>query len=153
MMSTDTRNRSITSLLNGTSKAIKTVVPIEYSMSKPALDNGIILVQYGVFIGITGDIKGKLILIGEEELFGSLGKVMFVTEIDGEMLLSFSGELGNMIAGNLSTHVVSDGLNIDITAPSIIKGSAEIQGHNLGIQVVSSFKDLGDMKIHLLLDE
>ncbi|HZW67588.1 MAG TPA: chemotaxis protein CheX [Pseudogracilibacillus sp.] len=153
MVTTDIRNKSITSLLNGTSKALQTVVPLENSLSKPSLDNGIILVQYGVFIGITGDIKGKLILIGEEELFGSLGKVMFGTEIDGEMLLSFSGELGNMIAGNLSTHVVSDGLNIDITAPSIIKGSAEIQGHNLGIQVVSSFKDLGDMKIHLLLDE
>lgn len=152
-MSIDTRSKSITSLLNGTNKALQTVVPIEYSMSKPALDNELILVQYGVFIGITGDVKGKLILIGEEELFGSLGRVMFGTEIDGDMLLSFSGELGNMIAGNLSTHVVNEGLNIDITAPSIIKGNAEIQGHNLGVRVVSSFKDVGDMKIHLLLDE
>lgn len=152
-MTTDTRSKSITSLLNGTSKALQTVVPVEYSLSKPALDNELILVQYGVFIGITGDIKGKLILIGEEELFGSLGRVMFGTEIDGDMLLSFSGELGNMIAGNLSTHVVNDGLNIDITAPSIIKGNAEIQGHNVGIHVTSSFKDVGDMKIHLLLDE
>lgn len=152
MSTTDTRNKSITSLLNGTSKALQTVVPVEYSLSKPALDNELILVQYGVFIGITGDIKGKLILIGEEELFGSLGRVMFGTEVDGDMLLSFSGELGNMIAGNLSTHVVNEGLNIDITAPSIIKGDAEIQGHNLGVHVVSSFKDVGDMNIHLLLD-
>lgn len=152
-LDTDTRNKSITSLLNGTNKALQTVVPIDYSISKPVLDNGLLLVQYGVFIGITGDIKGKLVLIGEKDLFSSLGQVMFGTEVNGEMLVSFSGELGNMIAGNLSTHVVQDGLNIDITAPSVITGDAKIQGHNLGIQLISSFKDVGDLNIHLLLDD
>jgi|SRR5699024_10768521 len=152
-MSTGTRNKSIRSLINGTIKALESVVPLEYSMSKPILDNGLILVQYGVFVGITGDVKGKLILTGNEKLFSSLGRVMFGTEVNGEMLLSFSGELGNMIAGNLSTHIVSDGINIDITSPSIIKGNATIQGHHLGIQVNSTFKGVGEMQMHLLLDE
>lgn len=149
----ETRSKSITSLLNGTNKALQTVVPIESTLSKPMVEKGLLLVRYGVFIGITGDIKGKLVLIGEEELFSSLGEVMFGTEINGDMLLSFSGELGNMIAGNLSTHVVSDGININITAPSVIKGNAEITGHNMGIQLVSSFGELGDLHIHLLLDD
>lgn len=140
-------------MLNGTNKALRSVVPIESKMSKPVVENGLLLVRYGVFIGITGDIKGKLVLIGEEKLFGSLGEVMFGTEVNGDMLLSFSGELGNMIAGNLSTHVVSDGININITAPSVIKGNAEITGHNLGIQLVTSFEDLGDLHVHLLLDD
>lgn len=147
------RNKSITTLLNGTNSALKHVVPIEHSMSKPKLQNDLLLVQYGVFIGITGDIKGKLVLVGEQNLFGSIGEVMFGTQIDGDMLLSFSGELGNMIAGNLSTHVVSQGVSIDITAPSIIKGNAQISGHHTGIQLVSTFQDIGDLHIHLLLDE
>lgn len=153
MMSMEARSKSIRSLLNGTNKALQTVVPINYSLSKPTLDNKLILVQYGVFIGITGDIKGKLMLIGKEEMFGSIGSAMFGTELTGDMLYSFSGELGNMIAGNLSSYVVNEGLNIDITAPSIIKGNAEIQGHHLGVHLVSSFKNLGDLSIHLLLDE
>ncbi len=150
---TNMRTKSITSLLNGTNKALQTVVPLDYSISKPVLDKGHLFVRYGVFIGITGDIKGKLVLIGEKDLFSSIGQVMFGTEVKDDMLISFSGELGNMIAGNLSTHVVEDGLNIDITAPSVITGEAKIQGHNLGIQLTSTFEDIGDLDIHLLLDE
>lgn len=152
-MAMDGRAKSITSLLNGTQKALQSVVPVESKVSKPKVDKDLLLVQYGVFIGITGDIKGKLVLMGEEKLFSSLGQVMFGMEVDGEMLLSFSGEFGNMIAGNLSTHVVQDGFNINITTPSIIKGNAKVAGHQLGIQLVTSFEDLGDMHIHLLLDE
>jgi|SRR5690625_5208442 len=152
-MTIDIRSKSITSLLNGTNKALKSVVPLEAVMSKPKLENGLLQVHYGVFIGITGDIKGKLVLIGDQQLFSSLGQIMYGTEMNGDMLLSFSGELGNMIAGNLSTHIVSDGININITAPSIIRGDAEITGHHLDIQLVSTFTNIGDLYIHLLLDD
>lgn len=91
--------------------------------------------------------------MGEEKLFSRLGEVMFGMEVNGDMLLSFSGEFGNMVAGNLSTFVVQDGYNINITTPSIIKGNAKVAGHQLGIQLVTTFEDLGDMYIHLLLDE
>lgn len=152
-MAIDVRAKSITSLLNGTQKALKSVIPVESTISKPKLDQDYLLVQYGVFIGITGDIKGKLVLVGEEKLFSSLGQVMFGMEVDGDMLVSFSGEFGNMVAGNISTYVVQDGYNINITTPSIIKGSAKVAGHQLGIQLVTSFENLGDLQIHLLLDE
>ena len=152
-MAIDVRAKWITSLLNGTQRALRTVVPIDSTISKPKLDNDLLLVKYGVFIGITGDIKGKLVLMGEEKLFSRLGEVMFGMEVDGDMLLSFSGEFGNMVAGNLSTFVVQDGYNINITTPSIIKGNAKVAGHQLGIQLVTTFEDLGDMYIHLLLDE
>lgn len=152
-MAVDARAKSITSLLNGTQKALQSVSPLEPKISKPKLDKDLLLVQYGVFIGITGDIKGKLVLMGEEQLFSSLGQVMFGMEVDGEMLFSFSGEFGNMIAGNISTYVVQDGININITTPSIIKGNAKVAGHQLGIQLVTSFENLGELHIHLLLDE
>lgn len=147
------RNKSIATLLNGTNLALKTVVPISYKLSKPRLKKDMLYVQYGVFVGITGDIKGKLVLIGEEKLFSSLGEKMFGMPLEDEMLASFSGELGNMIAGNLSTHIVNEGVSIDITAPSIIRGDAKISGHDLGIEVVSSFEEIGDLHINLLLDE
>lgn len=147
------RNKSIATLLNGTNLALKTVVPIDYTISKPKLQKELVLVQYGVFVGITGDIKGKLVLIGEQNLFSSLGEIMFGVPVQDEMLLSFSGELGNMIAGNLSTHITNEGVSIDITAPSIITGDAKISGHDVGVKLVSSFKEIGDLQIHLLIDE
>jgi len=146
------RNKSITTLLNGTNSALKQVVPIEHKLSKPKLLNELLLVRFGVFIGITGDIKGKLVLVGEQSTFGSIGEVMFGSQISGEMLTSFSGELGNMIAGNLSTSVVSNGVSIDITAPSIIQGEAKISGYELAIHLTSSFNNVGNLDIYLLLD-
>lgn len=146
------RNKSITTLLNGTNNALKQVVPIQHKVSKPKVLTDLLLVQFGVFIGITGDIQGKLVLVGEQSTFGSIGEVMFGSQINGEMLVSFSGELGNMIAGNLSTSIVSSGVSIDITSPSIIEGQAKISGHDLAIHVTSSFDNIGDLEVYLLLD-
>lgn len=147
------RNKSITTLLNGTHSALKHVVPIEYTISKPKLQSELLLVKYGVFVGITGDIKGKLLLVGEQNIFGSIGEVMFGTQIEGDMLFSFCGELGNMIAGNLSTNIISEGVSIDITTPSIINNNEQISGHHTGIELISTFQDIGDLHIHLLLDD
>lgn len=147
------RNKSITTLLNGTNSALKQVVPIEYQISKPKLLNELLLVQFGVFVGITGDIKGKLVLVGEQNTFGSIGEVMFGSQISGEMLTSFSGELGNMIAGNISSNIVNNGMSIDITTPSVINGGTKISGFDLAIHLTSSFQNVGDLEIYLVLDE
>lgn len=146
------RNKSITTLLNGTNSALKQVVPIQQQISKPKLLNELLLVQFGVFIGITGDIKGKIVFVGEQSTFGSIGEVMFGSQINEEMLTSFSGELGNMIAGNLSTNIVSNGVAIDITAPTIIEGKAKISGYDVAIHLTTSFEQVGNLDIYLLLD-
>lgn len=151
-MTTTVDSKSITSLLNGVNTALKNVVPVEAKISKPILQKDLLHVTYGVFVGMTGDIRGKILFIGEKDVFSSIGERMFSVPIEEEMLSSFSGELGNMIVGNVSSYVEKEGLQIDITSPSIITGNAEIQGHHLGIQLTSSFIDLGDLYIHLLLD-
>ncbi|MBO1002214.1 chemotaxis protein CheX [Pseudogracilibacillus auburnensis] len=146
------RNKSITVLLNGTNSALKQVVPIQHQLSKPKLLNELLLVHFGVFIGITGDIKGKLVLVGEQSIFGSIGEIMFGAQINDDMLVSFSGELGNMIAGNLSTNIVNSGVSIDITSPTIIEGEAKISGHEIAIQLTTTFDRVGNLDIYLLLD-
>lgn len=84
--------------------------------------------QFGVLIGITGDVKGKLILSGQTDVFSIIGETMFGTTIENDMLTSFSGELGNMIAGGLATNIVNKGLTTDITYPTILKGDTAISG-------------------------
>lgn len=149
----DKRNKSITYLLNGTNSALKQVIPIDYELSKPNVQKDPIHVRFGVFIGIVGDIKGKLVLVGNKEAFCSIGEVMFGMPIEGEMLTSFSGELGNMVAGNVSTFIANDGLNIDITSPSIIEGDATVSGYVLAIQQQAVFVNGVYMDVYLLLDE
>ena len=116
-------------MLNGTYTSLKTIMPIHHEIQKPRLLKQSLHLHFGVLIGMTIDIKGKLILAGNSTLFGFIGESMYGMPLEGEMLLSFSGELGNMIAGGLSTHLVDCGIKTDITSPTIIQGNVILSDH------------------------
>lgn len=148
----ENRNKVITELLNSTYVSIKTVVPLQQKMSKPQLLGKGIKLNYGVLIGITGDIKGKLVLSGALPTFASIGEAMFDMPVESKMLVSFSGELGNMVAGNLSANIVEKGINIDITYPSILQGKTRITGYKQALKLTVIYDKAGEMDIFLLLD-
>ncbi|MDY0409121.1 chemotaxis protein CheX [Virgibacillus soli] len=150
--SSSNRNKTITDLLNATYVSLKSVVPLPYQISKPALLGKSLLIEFGVLIGITGDIKGKLILGGEQAIFQTIGESMFGMALEGEMLTSFSGELGNMLAGNLATNIVKSGINTDITSPTIMDGQTSISGYKQALQLTALFEQAGDLNIYLLMD-
>ncbi|WP_010647690.1 chemotaxis protein CheX [Oceanobacillus massiliensis] len=151
-LTTEQRNRSVTSLLNGTNESLKSIIPLDYQLSKPGLLAKPLNIQFGVLIGFTGDLKGKLILSGELDVFGAIGQAMFGMAIEGEMLASFSGELGNMLAGNLSTNIVQNGIMTDITAPTIMNGDTTLSGYDKAIHLTASFEKSGNLDIYLLID-
>lgn len=146
------RNILIRDLLNGTYQSIEHVIPLESKMNKPNRIESFISIEYGVLIGITGDIKGKLVLTGTKPMFASIGLAMFQMPVEGEMLTSFSGELGNMIAGNLSTNIDGQGYKIDITHPSILEGNSRISGFKQAIQLKLNIETAGELDIFLLVD-
>lgn len=146
------RSELVTDLLNGTLKSINTVIPVRHSIGKPQMADQSLQLEFGVLIGITGDIKGKLVLSGQTSVFGDIGELMFGSVIENDMLHSFSGELGNMIAGSLSTNIVEKGIKTDITHPTILQGNTTISGHNQAIQLLVEFTDIGKIFIYLLLD-
>ncbi|WP_188455881.1 chemotaxis protein CheX [Virgibacillus oceani] len=148
----DKRNKIVKDLLNGTYVSLKTVVPIKHEISKPQLLGKALHTNFGVLIGITGDVRGKLVLSGDTAVFGSIGEKMFGMPLEGEMLASFSGELGNMLAGSLSTNIVEEGINTDITSPTIIQGDTSLSGYRQALHVTVGFDAVGDMDIYLLLD-
>ena len=116
-----TLTKSTTEILNATIEAVKGVIPCELQIEKPALTvSPFILQSLGVLIGLTGDFRGRIIIDGNNQVFGKIGESMFGMFLEGEMLESFSGELGNMIAGNLSTFVSQNGIEIDITPQSYL---------------------------------
>lgn len=146
------RIKTVTSLLNGTNKALQQVVPIQQSVSKPSILREILSINFGVFIGLTGDIKGRILFAGDVHLFGAIGETMFGTPLQDDMLLSFSGELGNMIAGNVSIAVENENLSIDITEPSIIQEKAEISEYEMAIHLISKIDTLGKLNIYILFE-
>lgn len=153
MTTTKTKTTEIiTYLLNGTMASIKNVVPIPHRASKPTLQQDSLKLQYGVLIGITGDIKGNLVLTSEIDVFQKIGETMFGMPLGPEMLTSFSGELANMIAGGLSTNMAQYGVKTDISAPTIIEGTTTLSGYRNVISLPLHFEAIGELTIFLLLD-
>lgn len=151
MTAQQVQSKTITELLNGTITTIKSIVPIEYDIIKPRLLNDEISLHYGVSIGITGDIQAKLIITGDTTMFRLISEKMYGMPLEGEMLTSFSGELGNMIAGGLSTSIAQKGSIVNITTPTIMDSVTTMTGYKRIVELPIIFKDAGKMHTYLLL--
>lgn len=141
-------------VINGTLEAVTTVIPMPLAPQSPALISGPLLQpEMGVLIGITGDIRGRLLLEGKAATFGSIGETMFGMALEGSMLESFTGELGNMIAGNLCTNVAARGIKMDITPPTVLVGQTKLHGFDKALQVPVSIEGTGEFNLILILEE
>lgn len=82
-----------------------------------------------VMIGITGELKGQVIMAFEfNKALDVASKMMMgmpVTALD-DMSISAISELGNMIMGNAATIFSTKGYVIDITPPSVCHGNMTI---------------------------
>lgn len=79
----------------------------------------------GIVIGITGDLKGQVIInlpikIGKKIASNMMGGMPIAT-LDN-IAKSAISEMGNMIMGNSATNLYNLGIKVDITPPSIILG-------------------------------
>lgn len=146
-------SKHIQTILNGTITSLKSVIPLTMDIKSPSL-----MVQpfdqkeMGVLIGIVGDIKGRIIIDSTADCFSQIGATMFGMPLEGEMLESFTGELGNMIAGNLCTTVAGN-LEIDITPPTVIVGTSKLFGFQHAFKLPVDLTGVGEMTIILTIDE
>lgn len=147
-------SKHIQTILNGTIQSLKSVIPIAMDIKSPSL-----MVQpfeqreMGVLIGIIGDIKGRIIIDSTAESFSAIGATMFGMPLEGEMLESFTGELGNMVAGNICTSVAANGVEIDITPPTVIVGTTRLYGFQHAFKLPVLIENIGEMTIILTIDE
>ncbi|PXW91430.1 chemotaxis protein CheX [Streptohalobacillus salinus] len=146
-------NEIIREVYNGTIVAVKKIIPIDPTVGAPQLIKPPLKVTYGVMIGFTGNIKGELILQSSAEFFSAVGEKMFGMPISGEMLESFSGELGNMIAGSLSTYLAEQELTTDITHPTLLQGDATLSGFKRALLVEVNYPDDQVLSVYLLLNQ
>ncbi|MCA0970395.1 chemotaxis protein CheX [Halobacillus litoralis] len=147
-------SQSITDILNGSLDSVHSVFPFELSIEHPRkFEEPIQQNELGVLIGMTGDFTGRLLIDGSHNSFGYVGEKMFGMPLEGEMLYSFTGELANMIAGNLSTKVSERSISIDITPPTVIQGESRIRGFDLAFQVPVNLEDEHSLKLILMIDQ
>lgn len=142
----------VTTVLNGTISAVKSVLPLTIETEKPDLINQPFEQEsLSVLIGMTGDIPGRLIIEGSESCMGKIGEAMFGMPLEGEILESFTSELGNMIAGNLATTLAQSNINMDITPPTVLVGKAKMYGFEKAIRLPIHLQNTGTIHIILMI--
>ena len=152
MIKTEFKTQTITNVLNGVYVSTKNIIPLNHQTGKPSLLAQSLELQFGVLIGIVGDVTGKILFAGEKNVFALIGESMFGMKIDGEMLSSFSGELGNMIAAGLSSHMADQGIASDITSPTIMEGFTTLSGFEKAFHIQLTFENKEILHIYLMLD-
>ena len=109
--------------------------------------------EMGVLIGLVGDLKGRIIIDGSPEIFSGIGSAMFGMPLEGAMLESFTGELGNMIAGKLCTFAGQESLDLDITPPTVMVGKTKLYGFQQAFKIPASIDGVGDLCILYTIDD
>jgi chemotaxis protein CheX len=143
---------TLTHLLNSAIHSIKTVIPAGIEIEKPALYHASsIRSSLSVLIGMTGQIHGQLVIAGTNDLFAQISQLMYGMMLEGEMLESFTCELGNMIAGQLATHASSQQMMMDITPPTLLVGEANVKGFQKAIVVPVNIVEKGTLNMIVTL--
>jgi len=143
----------VTMILNGTIEAAKGVIPLQFTVDSPSLfTDPLAQSSIGVLIGMTGDVRGQLVIEGDVSSFSYIGEMMFGMALEGEMLQSFTGEVGNMIAGNLATALSQKGITMDITPPTVLVGQTKLYGFDKAFRVPILIEGIGEIQIILMIE-
>ncbi|WP_424765598.1 chemotaxis protein CheX [Paenibacillus sp. sgz302251] len=147
-------NVGVNDLVESIIASARAVLHVPLNIEEPRLYNETVLLsEMCVLVGFTGDLEGRLVIDGGIPTFGKLGESMFGMALEGEMLHSFVGEIANMVAGNVCTHISQKGLKFDITPPTILEGEIKMYGYNKAIAVPLVIHNIGEMNFILLLQK
>lgn len=147
-------SKHIQTILNGTIHSLKTILPMTIDVKSPIVaKEPYEQKEMGVLIGLVGDLKGRIIIDGTPEIFGAIGSAMFGMPLEGPMLESFTGELGNMIAGNLCTYAGQESLELDITPPTVMVGHTKLYGFQQAFKLSATIEGAGDIIILYTIDD
>ncbi len=116
----------INPFLKASVEVLRMMAQIEFVMGKPYLKTSPFTAENMIIVvGITGEIRGQAVISMSLEMAKVIASSMMmgmpVPEMD-EMAKSALSELGNMIMGNSATLLFNQGVNIDITPPTLMMG-------------------------------
>ncbi|QQE79268.1 chemotaxis protein CheX [Alicyclobacillus sp. SO9] len=144
----------VTEILNSTLDAVTTVISSPVNLGAPELlKNAIHQPEMGVLIGIAGDYPSRLIIEAKRDVYSTLAASMYGMALEGEMLESFVGEIGNMVGGNMCTNMSERGMLLEVTPPTVLVGQTKLSGFHTALSVAGTVESVGDMRISLLITE
>ncbi|AOV07966.1 chemotaxis protein CheX [Sporosarcina ureilytica] len=147
-------SKNVQQILNATISSLTTVIPLQTKILAPSLTvQPYEQKELSVLIGLVGDIKGRVILDTTPDIVNTIGQAMFGMTIEGEMIESFTGELGNMVVGNLCTTLEKEDLHLDISPPTVMTGTAKISGFRQAFKLPVQMEDGAIMHILLTIDK
>lgn len=147
-------SKNVQMILNGTISSLTSVIPVKLDVLAPSLTvQPYEQKELSVLIGLIGGIKGRLIIDTSVEAIGTIGQAMFGMNIEGEMIESFIGELGNMVAGNLCTVLEKDGLTVDISPPTVMAGTTKFFGFKQAFKLPVVLEGGTKLTVLLTIDE
>jgi len=146
----------INSFIKASTEVLNNFVTDKFAVGKPFIrSNPFPTREIVIILGITGDIKGQAVFSLTEDMAKAVASGMMmgmpVDEID-EMAKSALSELGNMIMGNSATLLFNVGVKIDITPPSLVKGtSIEISSAGMETICVPLNSELGTIEFDIAI--
>lgn len=144
----------VKTIIEGTKSAVSTVIPFPMTADNPEwIKAPINQKEIGVLVSVTGDLKVRLILEESKEVFQRMGEQMYGMPLEDEILESFVGEMGNMIAGNLAAYLSEKGYQIDITPPTVMVGQTKIYGFDRAIYLPLHIEGIGQLHITLIVEQ
>lgn len=119
----------INPFLMAAKKVLQDMCYIEVGVQKPTLKQAVFNGNnWIIIIGITGEMRGQVLIAMTQEnacLIASKMCMTEITEID-DFASSALSELGNMVIGNAATVFSSKGIGIDITPPNLLNGEVSM---------------------------
>lgn len=141
-------NQLVKALIQSISSIIP--VPLKATSIRP-IQGETKLKNYSVIIGVVGSLKGNLVLQADKECIQEVSTAMYGMSLEGDMLKSFFGEIGNMVGGNYATSLVAEGLVMDIAPPNIIEGESSLSGLSVPYEITFLINEKYEMKVLLNL--
>ncbi|HHU71261.1 MAG TPA: chemotaxis protein CheX [Clostridiales bacterium] len=116
----------INPFLMASTKVLKEMCTIDAKIGKPFVKSPIFLADTMVIlIGFTGEMKGQVLIAFEHHVACDIASKMMMMPVEemNDISRSAISELGNMIMGNAATIFSTKGIAIDITPPTVGKGT------------------------------
>lgn len=148
----------INPFLIASTKILKDMCFIDAKIGKPSVkdiaftDNMVVII-----IGVTGEMRGQVMLAFSNEIACDIASKMCMTTITqmDEISQSAICELGNMIMGNTATVFSTKGIGIDITPPTLCIGNVSFTtgyAKNICIPIVYDENKVIEVNIALKSD-
>ncbi len=148
----------INPFLMAAKKVLQDMCFVEVGIQKPILKEAKFASNnWVIMIGVTGEMRGQVLLAMTEESACSIASKMCMTEVKviDEFASSALSELGNMIMGNAATVFSSNNVGIDITPPTLSHGEVCFSTfYTKNLCVAMNFMDgSGGIELYLALKQ